>query len=68
MVINGAEDTLHAVTVSQTIQSELLEKNDKSDGIEEGISRSNGISVKGYEKMHCPHRLSIKRSNYLAYV
>ena len=44
-VVNGAKDTLHAdicVTESQTIQSELLEKNDESDGIEEGISRSNG--------------------------
>ena len=44
-VINGAEDTLHAdicVTESQTLQSELLEKNDESDGIKEGISRSNG--------------------------
>ena len=30
------------MTESQTIQSELLEKNDDSDGIEEGISRSNG--------------------------
>eukprot|EP00731_Ephydatia_muelleri_P029892 Em0021g415a len=44
-VVNGAEETLHAdicVTESQTIQSELLEKNDESDGTEEGISRSNG--------------------------
>ena len=44
-VVNGAEDTLHAdicVTENQTIQSELLEKNDESDGTEEGISRSNG--------------------------
>ena len=44
-VVNGAEDTLHAdicVTENQIIQSELLEKNDESDGTEEGISRSNG--------------------------
>ena len=44
-VVNGAEDTLHTdicATESQTIQSELLEKNDESDGTEEGISRFNG--------------------------
>ena len=43
--VNGAKDTQQAdmcATESQTIQSELLEKNDESDGIEEGIGRSNG--------------------------
>ena len=46
--------------------SYLHEKNDESDGIEE--TDVMGMSVKGYEKIHCPHRLSIKKSNYLAYV
>ena len=44
-VVNGVEDTLHAdicVTEVQTIQSELLEEKDESDGTEEGISRFNG--------------------------
>ena len=49
-VVNGVQDTQHAdicVTESQTIPSELPEKNGESDGIEEGISRSNGNLSEG---------------------
>ena len=42
------------------------EEDNESDGIEEGISRSNENLSERYEKIHCPHRLSIKKSNYLA--
>ncbi|KAL5475764.1 hypothetical protein EMCRGX_G025614 [Ephydatia muelleri] len=64
-VVNGAEETLHAdicVTESQTIQSELLEKNDESDGTEEGISRSNGnLSERIRIKADRKHLSSAKR-------
>ena len=43
--IHGAEDSQQAdmcAMESQNIHSELLEKNDESDGIEEGKGKSNG--------------------------